>query len=101
MAGRCLVLHPADEVATALADLAAGETLAPEGATPGIGRPLATIEAIRFGHKVALRDLAAGETVHKYGEAIGTATAAIRAGAHVHVHNLASDRARGDREPRR
>lgn len=40
-----------------------------------------------FGHKVALRAIAAGGPVIKYGVVIGTATAAIATGEHVHVHN--------------
>lgn len=38
----------------------------------------------------------AGETVVKYGESIGIATANIKRGDYVHVHNLDSARARGD-----
>ena len=55
-------------------------------------------EAIPPGHKVALRTIAAGEPVIKYGSPIGTATADIAAGAHVHTHNVASGRGRGDLE---
>jgi len=38
----------------------------------------------------------AGEAVVKYGSPIGTASADIAAGAHVHTHNVASARGRGD-----
>jgi altronate dehydratase small subunit len=51
-------------------------------------------EDIPAGHKVAIHDIRAGSTVCKYGEPIGRATTAIRRGAHVHVHNLESLRAR-------
>ena len=44
-----------------------------------------------LGHKLARRPIAPGEKVRKYGAPIGTATRAIAAGEHVHVHNLASD----------
>lgn len=40
------------------------------------------------GHKVALRDIADGAPVRKYGQVIGAATEPIRAGDHVHTHNL-------------
>jgi hypothetical protein len=43
-----------------------------------------------------LRSIRAGEVVVKYGSAIGTASADISAGAHVHTHNVASTRGRGD-----
>lgn len=45
------------------------------------------------GHKVALVDLAAGERVMKYGQSIGVTTGTVRAGSHVHVHNLKMDTA--------
>ena len=41
------------------------------------------------GHKVALRDLRDGAVVSKFGLPIGAASARIKAGAHVHTHNLA------------
>ena len=53
-------------------------------------------EAIPRGHKFALRAIRAGEPVVKYGSPIGTASSAIAAGAHVHTHNVASARGRGD-----
>ncbi len=49
-------------------------------------------EPIPLGHKIALRDIADGETVVKYGHDIGRAVAPIKAGAHVHVHNLKTKR---------
>jgi altronate hydrolase len=43
---------------------------------------------IRPGHKFAISELPAGSSIIKYGNSIGTATKHIRAGEHVHVHNL-------------
>ena len=43
------------------------------------------------GPKYALRDLAKGENVIKYGNPIGHATADIKAGEHVHTHNVATN----------
>lgn len=43
-------------------------------------------------HKCALRDIAPGEKIIKYGEHIGEAGAPIRAGEHVHTHNVVSIR---------
>ena len=43
------------------------------------------------GHKYALRDIAKGENVIKYGNPIGHATADIKAGEHVHTHNVATN----------
>jgi altronate hydrolase len=73
-----LRLDPGDDVATALRPLAPGETV--DG--------IEIVEAIPAGHKVALGQLARGAAVRKFGWRIGRATQAIRAGAHVHSHNL-------------
>ena len=40
------------------------------------------------GHKYALRDIKAGENIIKYGNPIGHATEDIKAGEHVHTHNV-------------
>ena len=53
---------------------------------------------IPYGHKVAVRPIAKGEPIVKYGEEIGVATMDIKTGDYVHVHNLDSQRARGDLE---
>ncbi len=75
-------IHAADNVATALADLPAGSAVA-------VGAQRVTvIEAIARGHKLALAPIARGDRVIKYGFPIGTASADIAAGAHVHSHNL-------------
>ena len=88
-------MKPEDNVATCLADLKAGdvENIGVDGAQTSI-----TIKNdIPFGHKIALTDINAGEHVIKYAEIIGAASRAITAGEHVHVHNVESIRARGDK----
>ena len=77
-------IHAADNVATALADLAAGSAVA-----FGLQRLVIT-EPIARGHKLALAPIARGTSVIKYGFPIGIATADIALGAHVHSHNLAT-----------
>jgi len=47
---------------------------------------------VPIGHKVALVDLSAGDTAVKYGQDIGRITKAIKAGGHVHTHNLKTKR---------
>ena len=89
-ASPALVITPRDNVATALEPLEAGRVL--EIAAERI----TIVEATPRGHKIALRLIRAGEAVLKYGSPIGTATADIPAGAHVHTHNVASRRGRGD-----
>ena len=87
---RTLVISACDNVATALDDLDPG-TCVDAG-----GRPVRVVDRIPRGHKLALQVIAAGEAVIKYGSPIGTASTNIRAGAHVHIHNVASARGRGD-----
>jgi altronate dehydratase len=87
-----LVISDRDNVATALEALEVGRELDLNGLT------LVVREAIPSGHKVALRTIPAGSPVMKYGSAIGLASADIPAGAHVHTHNVASSRGRGDLE---
>ena len=53
---------------------------------------LPTISDIPIGHKVALKDLAEGDTVIKYGVDIGRVIAPIKAGEHLHVHNVKTKR---------
>lgn len=89
---RAIVLHPKDNVATAIVDLEKGDTLRLAGKGD-----LAAIEPIPFGHKVALMRIPAGQPVIKYGESIGLAAGDIQLGACVHVHNIESQRGRGDR----
>ncbi|MHC1710832.1 MAG: UxaA family hydrolase [Solidesulfovibrio sp.] len=47
---------------------------------------------IPIGHKVALKDMATGDTVIKYGIDIGKVVAPIKAGEHLHVHNVKTKR---------
>lgn len=49
-------------------------------------------QAIPLGHKLALRDFTPGETVTKYGCPIGTIVQPVKAGEHVHTHNLKTTR---------
>ena len=53
---------------------------------------LPTISEIPIGHKIALRNLEKDDTVIKYGVDIGRAIAPIKAGEHLHVHNVKTKR---------
>ena len=75
-------IHPKDNVAVALADLHAGETLTVDGIEVSLS------EDVARGHKLALCAIQEGEPVVKYGNAIGLARTEIPAGAWVHVHNV-------------
>ncbi|MCQ6560789.1 UxaA family hydrolase [Paenibacillus mendelii] len=89
-----LVVDPKDDVATALRDLTAGETVQYRS-----GHDVTSVQVkndIPFGHKLAIRDMETGTHVRKYGEVIGQSTMAIQTGEHVHVHNVEGIRGRGD-----
>lgn len=89
-----IVMDEKDHVATALADLKAGQSI--KFRVKEESRELVLADAIPFGHKLAIADIPEGEHVRKYGEVIGLATVAIAAGKHVHVHNIEGIRGRGD-----
>lgn len=85
-------LDPADHVATALRPLEAGREVVVGTPDGPVTIRLAT--AVPAFHKFALTDLAAGTRVRKYGAVIGAMREPVEAGAHVHVHNLESLKAR-------
>jgi len=77
-------IHPADNVATLLCDVAAGASVSWDGE-----KSITTRESVPEGHKLALGGIPLGAAVRKYGHPIGTAGRDIAAGEHVHTHNLA------------
>lgn len=77
-----LVLNSADDVAVAKRPIAVGETLSSSNGS------VTSLDEIAVGHKIARHDIAEGAPVTKYGYQIGVASQPIRAGEHVHVHNL-------------
>lgn len=75
----CIRLDARDNVAIAARALRRGERI---GEIEARG-------AIPKGHKIAVAAIARGALVRKYAQIIGHAKRAIKAGEHVHVHNLA------------
>ena len=71
-------IHPGDNVAVALHNVAAGTVF--QGVT--------ALEDIPQGHKMALRPMVNNDQVVKYGFSIGHATADITPGSWVHTHNM-------------
>ncbi len=80
-----------DDVAVAVRDVEPGAATVGNLENDNRG-PLEVRVPIPLGHKVALRPVEAGADVVEYGLRIGHATAAIRPGEHVHVHNVRSAR---------
>jgi len=82
---RLVLLAPDDNCVVVAQALHAGDRVSIDGES------VAVAKAIGVGHKLARRAIARGEKVLKYGAIIGTASAPIALGEHVHTHNLQSD----------
>ena len=82
---RLIRLAEADNVLILATTVAGGTPLSVEGTDVALERDLT------LGHKIAARDIAAGEIIRKYDFPIGVATRDIPAGAHVHLHYVASN----------
>jgi (2R)-sulfolactate sulfo-lyase subunit alpha len=87
-----LVHERSDNVGVATVDIKAGGVA--KGLYMDTQAPVEVrvLTDIPLGHKVALRDLKVGDTVIKYGHDIGRVLADIKAGEHVHIHNLKTKR---------
>lgn len=81
-------IAPDDNVVTVVEHTGPGDDI--QFITPDGSRRIASRQAIPMGHKVALKDIERGEKVVKYDQVIGTASAKIEEGEHVHVHNVRS-----------
>jgi altronate dehydratase small subunit len=91
---KAIILSPKDNVATALTDLKAGDSLELE--IDGRKKVIKLRADVPFGHKLSLSGIAPDSPVIKYGEVIGVSTTPIEPGDYVHIHNIASARGRGD-----
>ena len=78
-------IHELDNVLVVKNRLLAGESIEIQGVSVLVEKELG------FGHKIAGRHILKGEAVIKYGVSIGSATADIPVGSHVHLHNLKSN----------
>ena len=78
-------IHSSDNVAVALKTVPAGTPVDLDGYA------VTAAEEIPAGHKIALTDIPEGVNIIKYGFPIGHAKADIKAGEHVHTHNVKSN----------
>jgi altronate hydrolase len=76
-----IIINEQDNVMIALVDLKKGEFI----------NGIEIKEDIVKGHKIALKDINEKEDIIKYGFPIGHAKSPITKGAHVHVHNVATN----------
>jgi altronate dehydratase small subunit len=93
---RALIIHPDDNVANLIGPGGKGESVecVVEGQTKTTAITLR--DDIPANHKFARVDIRAGAPITKYGLSIGRASRDIYAGQYVHVHNIESNRGRGD-----
>ncbi|MHC6179969.1 UxaA family hydrolase [Clostridium sp. JNZ X4-2] len=91
-----VIANENDNVATAVKNLKKGEKVLIDV----FGKEIQIVlnEDIPFGHKFAVKDISKGGEIIKYKESIGQATQDIKSGDYVHVHNVVSERGRGDLE---
>jgi len=96
MSLRALIIHPDDNVANLIGPGKKGETV--ECAVEGQDQKstFTLLDDIPSNHKVAPVDVTSGTPITKYGLNIGQASCDIQKGQHVHIHNIESNRGRGD-----
>src|SRR5205814_254978 len=75
-------LHPDDNICVAARNLSAGQEVEIAGTSVKLA------EAVRLGHKMAVREIRKGDYVRRYGQIIGQATERIEPGEWGHSHNL-------------
>jgi len=80
-----LLMSAEDNCMIARTALAKGDTVTIDG------QAVTLSQNILIGHKVARRALAVGDKVLRYGALIGSITAPVGIGEHIHTHNLESD----------
>jgi len=87
-----LVHESTDTVGVATEDIRAGETAQGLFMDSQDNIEMKALSDIPLGHKIALKDFAVDDTVTKYGHDIGKVVVDIKAGDHVHIHNLKTKR---------
>ncbi|KYH38677.1 MAG: dehydratase [Candidatus Bathyarchaeota archaeon B23] len=87
---RALKMEEADNVATLLSEVSQGEVVEIVSEEGYVVDRVEALDAVPFGHKIALVDVERGERIIKYGEAIGVASRGIRRGEWAHTHNVDS-----------
>ncbi|MDR2940302.1 MAG: altronate dehydratase family protein, partial [Clostridiales bacterium] len=77
-----VLIKTGDNVVVAVSQIRAWESFVAAGAE------ITAINDIPMGHKIAIKDIHEGSGVIKYGYPIGHAISEIKAGMHVHTHNI-------------
>ena len=96
MQKKAILIDKKDNVATALCQLEKGDSV--QVGIEDLAINIVLLQDIPFGLKFALKDIQLGGSVIKYGEAIGLSSKPIRQGEYVHIHNVESQKGRGDKQ---
>ena len=87
-----LVHDATDNVGVAVVDLEPGTECVGKNLADNSPLKARSEQAVPLGHKLALKDFAVGDTAIKYGCEIGRIVQPVKAGQHVHTHNLKTKR---------
>ena len=87
-----LVHDAADDVGVAVVDLQPGTECNGRVLADNASLTARSEQPIPLGHKIALKDFSVGDEVTKYGCVIGRIVQPVKAGQHVHTHNLKTKR---------
>ena len=79
-----LRIDPKDNLVTCLRAVKSGEEITVDGEKIKVSGDVPQF------HKIAIADISKGGICYKYGQMIGKASADIKKGDYVHVHNLVS-----------
>lgn len=82
-----LLINEHDNVVTVIKELKAGENVV---FSENGKQTIIETSGVPAYHKIARRDIKSGEEVIKYGQVMAVATQDIKAGEHVHTHNVKS-----------
>lgn len=93
---RALIIHGDDNLANLIGPGSRGAEVACTVEGQPTCETVTLLDDIPANHKFARVDIRAGQPVIKYGLSIGHASRDIRRGEYVHVHNIESNRGRGD-----
>ena len=96
MSLRALIIHPDDNVANLIGPGKKGETVECTVEGKSEKSTVTLLDDIPSNHKFAPVDVRSGTPIIKYGLNIGRASCDIEKGQYVHVHNIESNRGRGD-----
>ncbi len=93
---RALIINPGDNVANLIGPGTQGADVECTVERQKETEAIRLLNDIPSNHKFARADIKAGDPIMKYGLSIGRASKDIRRGEYVHVHNIESNRGRGD-----